>query len=155
MTDSPSPLVLWVYRLARWGLAGIFLWSGLLKALDVPGFAAVVGAWRLLPEALLLPVAFALPLAEVVAGVALALDLEGGLEAIAAMLLGFSGLLAYGIVAGMDVPCGCFGDDEGSLAGLRTALLRDLVFLAVVGFLYLWRWRTGLRPQSWGSVFRG
>jgi len=155
VTESPRALPLWIYRLARWGLAGIFLWSGLLKALDAPGFAQVVGAWGVLPDALSLPVAIALPVLEVAAGAALALDLQGGLELVAAMLLGFCALLAYGIFSGMDVPCGCFGDDEGGLAGLRTALLRDLVFLAAVGLLYLLRWKAGLRAQGWGRVFRG
>lgn len=50
-------------------------------------------------------------------------------------------VLGYGILADLDVDCGCFGADElDKRAGLRAAFYRDLILIGVVmPYLYLSR----------------
>lgn len=86
--------------------------TGLGKALDVAGFAAVVGTYQVLPPALLLPGAVLLAAAELglaawlASGVRLRL---AGLAA-AAMHAGYAAWAALAMLRGLDTPnCGCFG----------------------------------------------
>jgi len=133
---------LWVYRLLRCAMGLIFVISGLAKLSEATLFSTVISAYGLLPAALVPIVARALPLVELIAGVCLMLDLKGSLTLISGMLLGFMGILIYGMLAGIDVGCACFG--WGAASGMLKAdhgatLMRDVVFLAVCGFLYYWR----------------
>ncbi len=57
-----------VERLIRWSLAGIFLYSGLVKLADPAGFATVIAGFGLLLEEWVYPAALLLPALEVVAG---------------------------------------------------------------------------------------
>ena len=48
-------------------------------------------------------------------------------------------VLSYGIWLGLDIDCGCFGSNEpesSAFSGLREALLRDLLLLLPLLFLY-------------------
>lgn len=132
----------WACRLARWGLGLVFVYAGAIKLADPAAFAAVVGAYGLLPQGLVAPVAVLLPAAEVLAGLGLVLDKRGSLAAIAAMTVMFIMVLAYGISLGLDVDCGCYGpgDPEGqAFHGLRDALVRDVAMLGVVVYVHWWR----------------
>lgn len=139
------------YLLLRLLLVGVFLWSGLSKAGQPGLFAETVGAFGLLPGGLLLPAALALIAAEIVAALGLLFDRRGALAAVTVLLLLFIGVLGYGIVLGLDIDCGCFGPDdpEAVFHDLRGALLRDLLLLAAVIYLYLWRHINRLVPSPW------
>ncbi|HKL25260.1 MAG TPA: MauE/DoxX family redox-associated membrane protein [Desulfuromonadales bacterium] len=142
----------WLYHGLRLVLAGIFFWSGVTKAVHPMQFADIIGAYGLLPEALLLPAALSLIAAEILAAAALLFEKRGGLTLIALMTLLFVGVLSYGLLLGLDIDCGCFGpgDPEAeAFHDLRGALLRDLLLLAAIGYLYLWRFRNRLVPKPW------
>ncbi len=50
---------------------------------------------------------------------------------------------------GLDVDCGCFGAEDPeaeAFHGLRTALYRDLVMMAGIVFLYVWRRIRSIEP---------
>ena len=134
-------------RAMRWPLAGIFLYSGFVKLLDPAAFGVVLGGFGLLPKELIQPVALALPILEMAAGLGLLFSLRGSLAAIACMLMIFIAVLIYGIHLGLDLDCGCFGpeDPEQAYKGLKPALARDVAMLAAVLFLYWSRGRTGWR----------
>ena len=136
-----------VERAVRWPLAGIFLYSGIVKLLDPTAFAVVIGGFGLLPKAMIDPTALALPILEMAAGLGLLFSIRGSLAAIAGMLLVFIVVLIYGIHLGLDLDCGCFGpeDPEQAYKGLKPALVRDVVMMAAVLFLYWSRDRTGWR----------
>lgn len=137
------------YHVARWGLAGLFIFSGLNKLVDPAGFATLIESYGLLPEILVLPAALILPAAEVAAGGCLIFNVRGSLTAVTLLLILFMAVLGYGIWLGLDVDCGCFGPEDPeakALHGLRPALYRDVVILAVVAGLYLWRYRRTERP---------
>ena len=140
---------IWPYRLIRVGLAAVFLWAGVAKLLDPQSFARIIDAYGLVPEALIMPVAVGLPTLEVIAGIGLLFDIRGSLTIIAGLLVMFIGILAYGIWLGLDIDCGCFGagDPEGHPHhGLRSAVYKDLLMMAGVAYLYLWRYRRSERP---------
>jgi uncharacterized membrane protein YphA (DoxX/SURF4 family) len=140
---------IWPYRIVRFIIAGIFLWSGIAKILDPQAFVVIVDAYGLIPENLLRPVAVCLPALEIIAAIGLIMDVKGGLAIIAALLVLFMAILGYGIWMGLDVDCGCFGpeDHEGqAYQGLRPALYRDVVMMAGVFYLYFWRYRQSVSP---------
>jgi uncharacterized membrane protein len=131
-----------MYRLLRWFLGGLFIYSGATKLLAPQLFAVLIDAYGIVPEGLLMPVALILPALEVLAGVGLLVDIHGSLAVITGLLLLFVAILGYGIWMGLDVDCGCFGpgDPEAeAFHGLRPALYRDMVMLTAVVFLYGWR----------------
>lgn len=138
-----------IYRLARWGLGGIFIYAGGTKIVDARTFAVLIEAYGIVPETLLMPVAVALPAMEVAAGIGLIFDIEGSLTAIAGLLLVFIAILGYGITMGLDVDCGCFGPEDPeseAFHGLRQALYRDLAMMAGCGYLFVWRRYRSIRP---------
>lgn len=134
----------WPYRGVRMILACIFLWAGVVKILDPDSFAIILEAFDLLPQGWIMPVAVGLPVLEILAAIGLLFDVRGSLAAVAGLLVLFLAILWYGVWLGLDIDCGCFGpgDPEGeAYKGLRPALYRDLVMLAGVVYLYVWRIR--------------
>ncbi|MFZ5758106.1 MAG: MauE/DoxX family redox-associated membrane protein [Thermodesulfobacteriota bacterium] len=133
----------WLERVASWTLAAVFLYAGTSKLLDVRAFAVVIAGYGLLPASWVTAVAIVLPLIEVGSAIALLCRVRGSLTAIFLQLLLFIVVLAYGIQLGLDVDCGCFGSDDPEQAykGLKTALIRDLLLVGGVLYLY-WRNRT-------------
>lgn len=124
-------------RIIRLVIGSVFLYAGIIKVGNPHDFAVVIAGYGLLPELLILPVAVALPILEVLAAVGLIFGIRGSLTAITVMLVGFIVVLMYGIVLGLDVDCGCFSstDPEAAYRGLKHALYRDLLML--VGLLCL------------------
>ncbi len=136
-----------VERAIRWSLSGIFIYSGLMKLMAPQRFAEVISGFGLLPHAVIFPAALFLPILEVAAGVGLVFSLRGSLAAITAMLSLFIGVLVYGIHLGLDIDCGCFGPEDPGQAfkGLKTALVRDMVMMTGVMFVYWSRGRSRLK----------
>jgi uncharacterized membrane protein YphA (DoxX/SURF4 family) len=131
---------IWLCRLLRWALASFFIVAGAIKLADQHAFAVQVERYGLLPPPWIDPVALALPVAEVAAGVLTAWGRRGGLEAIGLLLLFFMVVLGYALWQGLEVPCGCFSlEDTVERYGLQIALLRDLLLLG--GVVYLLRRR--------------
>ncbi|MFZ5765807.1 MAG: MauE/DoxX family redox-associated membrane protein [Thermodesulfobacteriota bacterium] len=132
----------WLSRSVRWTLAAVFLYAGMVKLLDIRSFAVIISGYGLLPSGLITSAAILLPLLEVGSAIALLCRIRGSLMAIFLQLLFFIAVLAYGIKLGLDVDCGCFGPDDPEQAykGLKKALLRDLLLVGGVLYLY-WRGR--------------
>lgn len=107
------------------------------KLIDVSGFAGVLRAYEAFPEGALLPVAIAVPLAEL----ALALWLFSGarLAGAAATALGMHAVYAVwaaaSILRGLKLEnCGCFGVFFARPLGWRT-VLEDLVMAGLSAWL--------------------
>ena len=140
---------LWTYRLIRIGLGGIFIVAGVTKLMHPDIFVMVIELYVLdspipVPVSWLRPTAFFLAILEVVTGTGLLFDLAACLSLITAQLFFFIVILLYGIITGMDVDCGCFIIDDPDKPihnGLMPALMRDLVMVLAVLYLYWWRWQ--------------
>lgn len=122
----------WVLGLA-WLLAAVHAATALGKLLDLPGFAAVLGTYRLLPAAVLLPTAILVVLAElaIAAGLLLA-RLRVAAALAAGALAALNGLvLTATLLRGIDLPnCGCFGVFLARPLSVVSPL-EDLVLLAL------------------------
>ncbi len=139
---------IWPYRLVRCGLGGLFVYAGMMKLTGIQSLAETIGAFGLVPERLLFTLAAGLVTLEIAAGVGLCADIRWSLAAITGMLVMFSAGLAYGIWLGLDIDCGCFGLGGGGEEshGLHGALYRDLIMIAVCGYLYGSRYVRTARP---------
>ena len=127
----------WPVTLLAWGLAGVFGYAGVVKALDLQGFAQAVGNYRLLPPLLVTWIAVCLPWWEL--GAAIALLWPGWRRSGALLVAGFSGVFSVAIgsawVRGLDIACGCFG--SGSHGVGLAALALDLACLAAAGAVWV------------------
>lgn len=141
--------LLWVDRLCRWGMGVFFLVAAVPKLFDVVGFAKVIGAYAILPEPFLVPVAVILPVIEIGLAVGLLRNHSPAKIGLALLLLLFIAVLSYAIWLGLDIDCGCFGpEDPESQAfhGLKTSLVRDVAMLLFVAFS--WRYHGDNRRKS-------
>src|SRR5919198_5555331 len=66
------PVVPWISTVARLGLAVVWAWAARAKILEPDGAVISVRAYRLLPEALVHPVAWGLPFLELAVALLLA-----------------------------------------------------------------------------------
>ncbi len=147
LTKEKNRLSLYLVRLSRWLLALIFLYAGIPKLISWYDFALIVNSYALLPESLAIPAAIAIAGLEVVAALALLCGRMEGLWGIALLLSLFIAVLSYAIWQGLDIDCGCFGTEDPehrAFAGIRTALLRDILLCIPVLYLFWYRHQTNI-----------
>lgn len=138
-------MLLWLDLLGRWTISLIFLFAAVPKLFNVHGFAALIDAYAILPDMLLLPVAVVLPVLEIFLAVGLLFNCWKSKIGIALVLFFFIYLLSYSIWQGLDIDCGCFGPEDPehkAFKGLRLALVRDiLMFIPLVYSFWYHRYR--------------
>jgi len=103
--------LLWASLALRVFIGGLFVWSGLAKLQNGEGFYQAVLAYGVLPSELLVRVvAIGLPWFEIITGgyVIIGLFTRWAVLAIVAMLVVFLGLIAWMLLQGKVVDCGCF-----------------------------------------------
>jgi uncharacterized membrane protein YphA (DoxX/SURF4 family) len=130
-----------VYHLCRLAFGGLFLYAGILKAVDVTAFAGTVAAYRILPYTGNYLLAAILPYIEIVSGILLVANRR---VRPAALLLGgltVCFMLALGTVLlrGIEVDCGCFG--AAGQTSPTEALVRDAGLLVLAAAVYFLRGR--------------
>lgn len=130
----------WLYRFIRISLGALFVWAGCVKLMDPRAFARVISGYGIVPDELLVPIALGLPALELIAGSGLILDLRGSLNTVFALVMLFLLVLGFGILNDLNVDCGCFSTAElNARSSLRDAFLRDLGFMGMTLYLFLWR----------------
>jgi uncharacterized membrane protein YphA (DoxX/SURF4 family) len=152
--EKRAAVVPWLATAARLLLGGVFLVAGALKVPDPAAAERAVRAYRLLPETLVAPVAFGLPVVEIAVGLALIVGVFVRTAALASAVLLVVYLVGVGSAwaRGLAIDCGCFGGG-GSVAPADTAypteILRDGALLLVALALARWprsRLALGGRP---------
>lgn len=135
-TQSPWPL-----RFIQISLGLVFLYAGLTKLWDPKAFARIISQYDLIPESFLPVAAIGLPILELLAGIGVILAIRGSLSLMFSLLGFFTIVLWYGILAGLDVDCGCFSSTElEGQAGLWQAFYRDLAMMGGIFLIYGFRW---------------
>ena len=129
-----------VGTLARFGLAAVWLVSGLLKATDPDQTYVAVRAYDVLPDAGVEVVAALLPWVELALGVLLLAGVGTRLVAAlsAVLLVVFVAGVTQAWARGLSIDCGCFGGGGAVESGQTTyvqELLRDAGFLLMAGWL--------------------
>lgn len=142
-----SNALLALHWICRSVLAGVFIYSGYVKARATLQFAVAITGYRLIPDALVFPIAEYFPWVEIALGL---LILSGWqiryvAGAAGALLLFFIALLSTTYARGIEAECGCFGFGE-PISPLT--LVRDGLFLLPALFLvFEKRLRAGVTPQ--------
>lgn len=131
---------IWTDRIIRLSIGSLFVYTGFIKLIDIRSFAKVISQYDLVPDFLLAPIAFLLPLIELIAGFGLIFRIPGSLAAISGMLVMFVAVLGYGILNDMNIDCGCFSAEElSSRNSLVQAFYRDIVMIGALFLIYLSR----------------
>ena len=104
-------LLHWTCRLL---LAGIFLYTGMIKLESPLQFAAILFGYQLFPEALILPISSYFPWVEIALAVLLLVGWKIRWVAAAAcgLLTTFVVILAITYFRGIEASCGCFSFDD-------------------------------------------
>ena len=107
--DSSRRNVLW--RIVALIIGGIFIYAGVIKALDPIAFANDIDNYKILPWPLAVRLAFYLPWLEMLCGLALILRFfcRGGLFILTGLTFVFIAASVIAKVRGLDITCGCFG----------------------------------------------
>lgn len=121
-----NPYLIYLATAARWIVGAALLVAGATKLQSSKTFANTVAGYGVLPRLLTRPVGVALPLIEVLLGLALLLGIGTAVAgAISAALFAvFGAAVAWNLARGNRVPCGCFGASRSELIGPGT-LVRD------------------------------
>ena len=128
-------LLAWVCRIL---IGGIFIYAGMLKALDPSQFLTDVENYRLFPHFFSVVIALYLPWIEILCGLSLWIFRwdRGALLILWILMLGFTGALASAWARGLNITCGCFGKSDHPVS-YTMLLLRDfaiMMFLGVVSY---------------------
>lgn len=145
-----GPLGLWVAWACRIALAAIFLLAAYGKITDPYAFASSIYAYRVVPAGVATVTGVVMPALEIIASLALLTGLlwRGGAFVFALMLLIFIGGLFQAIVRGIDINCGCFGEESSPVSFWLIARNYGLILLALFPLARdLWRERLGLAPR--------
>jgi putative oxidoreductase len=134
--DLPSRRILW--RIVAFIVGGIFIYAGVIKAVDPLRFAIDIDNYKMLPWAIGVRVAFYLPWLELLCGLALILRFfyRGGLFILTPLTFIFIAASITAKVRGLDITCGCFGHASKNWnftthLGLNFAILIALTALCV------------------------
>lgn len=124
-----------IVLLLRVIVGGVFIYAGVLKAMDPALFAKDVDNYRLLPFAASAAAALYLPWLEIFAGAALAFGFlyRGASLVIGGMLITFLIALCSAWARGLDITCGCFGHASNK-SNYPLAVLLDAALFAALCF---------------------
>lgn len=128
-------------------VAGVFVAAAIPKLMDPSSFAEDVANYRMLPDALVGPVAVALPIVELLIGAALITGVHAAGAAFLAggLMIVFAIGMAQAMARGIDLECGCFGEaTEMDVSGLT--ILRNVVLTIACAPIVLARRRDERPP---------
>jgi len=126
----------------RYSLAAVFLAACFHKIPNPDSFAKVIYNYKILPAALINPLAIILPYVELVCGLALLAGFypRGATLLACLMLLVFIAAISFNLARGMDFDCGCFAVKKaGESADPKWVLARDILYLALGAWVFLYK----------------
>jgi putative oxidoreductase len=132
-----STISQFVWRTGDFLIGGLFVYAGVIKAMDPIGFANDIDNYKTLPWAIGVRLAFYLPWLEILCGLALIgrrLYL-GGMALLTALIAVFIVASMVAKARGIDITCGCFGH-AGKNLSFTWHLLLDLLVLGGLVALY-------------------
>ena len=99
------------WRILDFILAGIFIYAGMVKAIDPVQFASDIDNFKILPWPVSVALAFYLPWLEIFCALGLVFRLlyRGALSILIASIVVFTLAVTAAKLRGLDITCGCFG----------------------------------------------
>jgi putative oxidoreductase len=122
--------------LARVLLGALLVWAGAAKIGHAEALAGAIAGFRLLPPALVAPLAVILPFFEVLLGLYLLAGLFTRIAAAiaTAQFLIYAAAIASAVLRGIPANCGCFGPGDAAVADWPHVAL-DLALAAIALFI--------------------
>ena len=149
----------WLTLRVQLALGFIFVSASLGKIADPPSFAHMIYNYRVLPGNLINIVALVMPWLELVTGLALLLGIwtRPARNLIALMLLVFIVAIAFNLMRGNAIDCGCFDVTAANktyqerIDDMKWVIVRDIGMLLMVAQLW-WAEKkgSGVRRQASG-----
>src|SRR6266571_401363 len=135
-----------IWRILDLIIAAIFIYAGMLKALDPVQLAHDIDHYKILPWAVGVGLAFYLPSLEIFCGLALIFRLfyRGALSILTALVVVFLVATIAAKVRGLDITCGCFGHASQNWS-FPAHLATNLGILAAL--LVLWLSNRSAKPS--------
>jgi len=138
------------WRIVALIIGGIFIYAGVLKAMDPVGFANDIDNYKILPWAISVRFAFYLPWLEILCGLAVILGLlyRGGLLLLT-MLIPIC--IIASVIAkarGLDVTCGCFGHASKYLSFFGHLALDFVLLVVTAGLLVIENRKLAFKKSS-------
>jgi putative oxidoreductase len=119
-------------------LAGIFIYAGVVKAIDPVQLASDIDNFKILPWPVSVALAFYLPWLEILCALGLVFRVlyRGALSILTASIVIFTLAITAAKVRGLDITCGCFGhaSQHWSFPSHLATNLAILAALLVLGF---------------------
>jgi putative oxidoreductase len=136
LSFQPSTIPRFIRRIAEFIVGCIFIYAGVLKALDPIRFASDIDNYKILPWAISVRLAFYLPWLEILCGLALIVRrlYLGGLSILTALASIFILATIAAKIRGLDITCGCFGHASKNWS-FSAHIALDLVLLAALVWL--------------------
>ena len=136
------------WRILDFVIGGIFIYAGVIKALDPIGFANDIDNYKILPWPIGVRLAFYLPWLEILCGLALITRrlYLGGLSILTALMSVFILASIVAKARGIDISCGCFGHVSRNFS-FTWHLILDFAIFAVLVVLWI-VWPKNLHDQK-------
>lgn len=130
-------------------LGGLFVFAGLMKALDPAEFANDIANYQLLPWSFAVGAAFYLPWLEILAGGMLIFGTwkAGALRILILLMLAFVQALFAAWLRRLNIHCGCFGSAFAT-SNYALLFLRDFAILAALGWLLWEEWKKRIAEEE-------
>ena len=121
------------WRILDFVLAGIFIYAGVVKAIDPVQFANDIDNFKILPWSVSVALAFYLPWLEIFSALGLVFRFlyRGALSILTASIVVFTLAIIAAKVRGLDITCGCFGHASQHWS-FPSHLLTNLAILAAL-----------------------
>lgn len=139
----------WLGLFVRVFIGGYFVVAAIPKIIEPLAFATSIMHYGLAPSWAINAAALVLPWLELIAGIGLVVGVRTKLQAAlcGGMLVLFTAAVAYAVVLGLKIDCGCFGSSGGDEVSWMKVLKNSAMIL---GCGYLW-WS----PKSVLSIDNG
>lgn len=136
-----------VWRIVDLLIGGLFVYAGVIKAMDPVAFANDIDNYKTVPWMIGVRLAFYLPWLEILCGLALIARrlYLGGLTLLSALVTVFIVASVVAKARGIDITCGCFGHLSKDLSFSKHLVL-DFVILGALMALWLVQRAPARRP---------
>jgi putative oxidoreductase len=128
-----------LWRIADFIVAGIFIYAGALKAIDPVQFASDIDNYKILPWPVSVALAFYLPWLEIFCALGLVFRFfyRGAVWILSASIAVFTLATIAAKVRGLDITCGCFGHASQHWS-FSAHLATNLAILTALVLLWFW-----------------
>ena len=136
-------------RILDFVLAGIFIYAGILKAIDPVQFASDIDNYKILPWPVSVALAFYLPWLEIFCALGLVFRFlyRGALSILTASIVVFTLATIAAKVRGLDITCGCFGHATQHWSFPAHLATNLAILVALLALFFAYARKRGIRQQ--------